>query len=122
MRSGPAPEPWPTRLVAGPMEGGIMRHFAVLALLALALAAPARAQSPCTFDREFWPMFWQLEPARPCPGQPVRLTVFTNRNCNHLLGLERIDSLGVRVRVDEPEVCVAQPAPESLSVELGPFA
>src|SRR5438093_2917467 len=105
----------------------LLRVLAAALVLTAALSAPAIAgpssSAPCAFEQHV-PIGYTFEPAHPCPRQDVKLWVVGCRECVTLLGIERIDSVTVRVHSTAPQVCPLLPpcAAESLDVSLGRFS
>src|SRR5436309_3214504 len=105
----------------------LLRFLAPALVLGAGFMAPGPARpaasAPCTFEQHI-PVGYTFEPRVPCPRQDVTLWVGGCRECVTLLGIERIDSVTVRVRCSAPPACppIFSCTAESLGVSLGRFS
>ena len=112
-----------------------MKRFPWVPLLALALGAlvpaqpaSARTASPDTViapcDGRVVPVGWQLQPARPCQGDSVRVVFRSCRDCVDLIGFTWPSGGPLTVHTRSPLICAATLlcTPDSLVVPLGRFA
>ena len=96
----------------------------LVAAVALSATAAGAGSAPSWPDTMAGPD-WSLTPATPCIRDSVTLTVmgFYDTPCDSFIGVERLDSLHVRVRslVRDGWACAVAPIPYRIRVPLGRF-